>query len=381
MKIVITGINHEQLNLDERKNYYFTDSDKLSFSTCLLDYEVHQTVILSTCNRSEVVVCVDDSFDEEIIRREYASFFHQESDLILLYTNEEAIQYLLEVTCGIRSQVLGEDQIIHQVKESYLWAHNKGFTKKELNYLFQNVLKFAKRMRSEYAISEHPLSISYIGYQSVASMLSKDDAVMICGSGEMSQLMLKYLEEHSIYLVNRTYHKVKQYINDTVHYVAFEDREKYLPQVKLIVTATSSPHYIFKKDMNIHGEHIFLDLAIPRDVDPALKSVCTVIDMDNLKAVSNEQYENRQKIAKEIKHLCSDFTKDMVKQLQDMEKNPLLEKMNRCLQDISEETYELLLEKLDLSSKDAFILKKVLKASFARVIKEQASLIRNENRE
>jgi hypothetical protein len=71
----------------------------------------------------------------------------------------------------------------------------------------------------------------------------------------------------------------------------------------------------------------------------------------------------------------------VVKQLQDMEKNPLLEKMNRCLQDISEETYELLLEKLDLSSKDAFILKKVLKASFARVIKEQASLIRNENRE
>ena len=194
MKIIIIGINHEYLNLDERKNYYFTDSDKLSFSTCLLDYEVHQTVILSTCNRSEVVVCVDDSFDEEIIRREYASFFHQESDLILLYTNEEAIQYLLEVTCGIRSQVLGEDQIIHQVKESYLWAHNKGFTKKELNYLFQNVLKFAKRMRSEYAISEHPLSISYIGYQSVASMLSKDDAVMICGSGEMSQLMLKYLE-------------------------------------------------------------------------------------------------------------------------------------------------------------------------------------------
>lgn len=381
MKIIIIGINHEYLNLDERKNYYFTDSDKLSFSTCLLDYEVHQTVILSTCNRSEVVVCVDDSFDEEIIRREYASFFHQESDLILLYTNEEAIQYLLEVTCGIRSQVLGEDQIIHQVKESYLWAHNKGFTKKELNYLFQNVLKFAKRMRSEYAISEHPLSISYIGYQSVASMLSKDDAVMICGSGEMSQLMLKYLEEHSIYLVNRTYDKVKQYINDTVHYVAFEDREKYLPQVKLIVTATSSPHYIFKKDMNIHGEHIFLDLAMPRDVDPALKSVCTVIDMDNLKAVSNEQYENRQKIAKVIKHLCSDFTKDVVKQLQDMEKNPLLEKMNRCLQDISEETYELLLEKLDLSSKDAFILKKVLKASFARVIKEQASLIRNENRE
>ena len=164
MKFICIGINHTLMDMDQRKNFYFRDSDKLSFSTHLLDI-VDQIVILSTCNRSEVYVMADDSFDEEQLKAAYFSYFHQENDCVFLETQDKAINHLLEVACGLSSMVVGEDQILHQIKEAMAWSMKQHFSGKELNYIFQTVIKFAKEMRNTYPISEHPLSVSYIGYQ------------------------------------------------------------------------------------------------------------------------------------------------------------------------------------------------------------------------
>ena len=214
MKLLMVGVNHEILNLDDRKDFYFRESDKYAFSTLLLDEMIDQTVILSTCNRSEVYVFVEDDFEDEKLKYIFLQYFHQKDKNLYLKSGENAILYLLEVSCGLKSMVIGEDQILHQIKEAYNWSLQQHFTGKEMNYLFNQLLAFAKKMKREYAISNHPLSLSYIGYQYILNDIQKGDKVMICGSGEIAQLMMEYLKEHEMYIVNRTYDNVKEFLNE-----------------------------------------------------------------------------------------------------------------------------------------------------------------------
>ena len=147
MKLVVVGVNHEEMDMDERKLFYFHESDKLAFSTKLLDLMIDQVCILSTCNRSEVYVMCDDSFDESKLKEAFLSYFHQDNPHIMLLSKEEALLHLLEVSCGLQSMVVGEDQILHQIKEALSWTMQQKFGGKELYYILQNVISFAKTMR------------------------------------------------------------------------------------------------------------------------------------------------------------------------------------------------------------------------------------------
>lgn len=378
MKLLMVGVNHEILNLDDRKDFYFRESDKYAFSTLLLDEMIDQTVILSTCNRSEVYVFVEDDFEDEKLKYIFLQYFHQKDKNLYLKSGENAILYLLEVSCGLKSMVIGEDQILHQIKEAYNWSLQQHFTGKEMNYLFNQLLAFAKKMKREYAISNHPLSLSYIGYQYILNDLQKGDKVMICGSGEIAQLMMEYLKEHEMYIVNRTYDNVKEFLNEKRKFVAFEDRYNYIDQVKLVVSATGSPHIVFKNE-NIHvdRELVFLDLAMPRDIDIHLAKRYKVIDMDTLQLSSKKQLEKREIIAQKILNECHMFLNVLVDGMQSMKSDNLIQRMQERYIHISDETFELLNRKLDLTSKEQYLLKKILKTSFLRLLKDPVRLLKN----
>ena len=381
MKFICIGINHTLMDMDQRKNFYFRDSDKLSFSTHLLDI-VDQIVILSTCNRSEVYVMADDSFDEEQLKAAYFSYFHQENDCVFLETQDKAINHLLEVACGLSSMVVGEDQILHQIKEAMAWSMKQHFSGKELNYIFQTVIKFAKEMRNTYAISEHPLSVSYIGYQYIKEVLKDNDKVMICGIGEMSQLMIEYLKDYELYIVNRTYDKVIPYLNEKRHYVSFDERYNYIDRVNVVVSATASPHIVFEADkLDPNQEIVFLDLAMPRDVDIHIKQSKNkrLVDMDDLRCISEAHLQKRLEICDMIKKECVKQTALMLEELQVMKSDDIIYRMQQRYLNLSNETYELLIHKLDLSSKEQYILKKVLKSSFLRLMKDPIQLLKSKD--
>lgn len=382
MKFIVTGVNHETKNLDQRKYFHFRDSDKLSFSTQLLDKHIHQVLILSTCNRSEVYAIADDVFDENNLRKAFFSYFHQECDQGRVLVDEEALLHLLEVACGLQSMVIGEDQILHQIKEALTWSMEQHFSGKELNYIFQNVIKFAKDMRSEYAISEHPLSVSYIGYLFLKEYLKKDDKVMIAGIGEMSQLMIEYLKDYEIYIVNRTYNKVVPFLNDKRHYVDFEHRYEYLDKVNAVVSATASPHTIFNKDkLDENHPLVFLDLAMPRDIDSEIKNMhnMRLVDMDDLQLISEKHLKKRKEICEIIRSECQKQVDVMIRDLKLMKSDSLIQQLQKRYMDLSDETYELLIRKLSLNSKEQYILKKVLKTSFLRLMKEPVQVLKNKD--
>lgn len=381
MKLVVVSVNHANLKMDQREVYHFRESDKLAFSTQLLDANIDQSVILSTCNRSEVYVCAEDDFDKQQLKRLFLAYFHQEDASLELYSGIEAISHLLKVACGLKSMVVGEDQILHQIREAYEFSKSQKFTGKEINYIFQNVLGFASSMRSTYAISEHPLSVSYIGYQWLAPHLNKEDKIMICGIGEMSQLMMEYLKDYELVIVNRTKEKVLPFLNEKRSYVAFEDRYEALKDVCVVISATSSPHYVFKEERVPNQPYIFLDLAMPRDIDVKLKERrnCQLIDMDDLQFVSSQELQKRQEICKVIEEECEKQQQVIFVGLQEMKSDSLIQKMQTRYLDISEETFELLKHKLNLTPKEEYVLKKVLKTSFLRLLKDPVRLLKTKD--
>lgn len=381
MKLVVVGVNHEEMDMDERKLFYFHESDKLAFSTKLLDLMIDQVCILSTCNRSEVYVMCDDSFDESKLKEAFLSYFHQDNPHIMLLSKEEALLHLLEVSCGLQSMVVGEDQILHQIKEALSWTMQQKFGGKELYYILQNVISFAKTMRSTYAMSEHPLSVSYIGYQCLQEYLKVDDKIMICGIGEMARLMLEYLKGYSIYLVNRTYENVKPYLNDHTTYVPFDNRYDYIEDVDIVISATASPHVLFKKEKLSSRPQVFLDLAMPRDIDHSIKTMKNkvLIDMDDLKSISLQQLEKRKEICEIIKKECILKKDELLQGLAHMKSDNIIQRMQARYLDISDETYQLLKNKLDLSPREDYILKKVLKSSFLRLMKDPIRVLKSDD--
>ena len=381
MKLVVVSVNQSHLNMDQRESFHFRESDKLAFSTQLLDENIDQCVILSTCNRSEVYIMADDLYDKFQLKQLFLNYFNQSDIQLDVFDGVEALSHLLKVACGLKSMVIGEDQILHQIREAYEFSKSQKFTGKEMNYIFQTVLGFASSMRSKYAISEHPLSVSYIGYQWLMPQLKPNDKIMVCGIGEMSLLMLEYLKDYEIYIVNRTKQKVEPYLNEKRHYVPFEKRYDYLSEVNVIVSATSSPHYVIKEELVPNQSYIFLDLAMPRDIDVKLKerSNCKFADMDDLQLVSNQELQKRQEICLLIEKEIEVEKQNIFVKLNEMKSDSLIQKMQTRYLDISEETFELLKNKLTLSPKEEYVLRKVLKTSFLRLLKDPVRLLKTKD--
>lgn len=381
MKFIVVGVNHEQLNMDERKLFYFHESDKLAFTTWLLDLNINQCLILSTCNRSEVYVMADDLFDNSKLKDAYLAYFHQNSDKIMIKSDDEAILHLLQVACGLKSMVVGEDQILHQIKQALNFTLKYHLGGKELYYLFQQTISFAKKIKSQYHLNEHPLSISYLGFLMIKEYLNHDTTIMVCGIGEMSQLMLKYLKGHQIYLVNRSQKNVEAFLNENVCYVPFEQRYQYLDKVDIVISATASPHLVFeKKHLLNYDKKIYLDLALPRDIDVTIKEELQVrlIDIDELQKIANSHQKIRLSRCQEIESECQLVLKELKRHLQLMKSDSVIEKLQNYYLNVSQETYDLLVKKLSLSKHEDYLLKKVLDTSFLRLMKEPLNLIKNE---
>lgn len=384
MSFIMVGIDHTKLNIDERKDFYFRESDKFLFSMQLKDEMINQIFILSTCNRSEVYVIGNDFFDENRLKELFLSYFQQKNDYVYTYNEISAFNHLLEVACGLQSMVIGEDQILHQIKESFSWTLEQNFSGKQMNYILQTTISFAKEMRKKYSINDHALSVSYIGYQKIKTYLKEDSQIMICGIGEMSQIMLEYLKNYPILLVNRTYENVLPYLSDQVTFIPFEKRYDYINEVDIVISATSSPHIVFDKSkMSFNHSIIFLDLAVPRDIDIQLKNNQQVqlIDMDDLKIISKKHLKQRKEISTKIKEHCYNQACKIQQDLQILKSDDIISSMQKYYLNVSNETYTLLKKKLTLSPKEDKILQKVLNASFLRLMKNPIRLLKSQDQQ
>ena len=319
MNIGVVGVNHNLAPINVREAVSFTDTKKIEVINILLDKEIEEVVIISTCNRSEIYINAENI---DIKINELSDFYEQYfgvkdiNKYLFKKTNLEAIQHLFEVTAGLDSLVLGEDQILGQVRDAHEFCMKLGATKKVFNKLFRDAITTSKEIKTITKISQQPLSISYIGVkllkEKIGSLEGKN--ALIVGLGKMNLLTLNHLEEENvknIYIANRNIEKTKEIENkfDNIIPIEYSDRHKIIQEksIDIVISATSSPHLVIKYDdmPKLDKKIYIMDIALPRDIDTKLKELNYVelYDIDDLKEIHDKNDIKRNELAQKAQEI------------------------------------------------------------------------------
>lgn len=258
MNIGVIGVNHNLAPINIREKVSFTDIQKIEAINYFLDRDIGEVVILSTCNRSEIYIQAKN-IDEKIklVEDFYEEFFNAKGIKEYLFSKKHtsAIEHLFKVASGLDSIVLGEDQILGQVKDAHDFSMQLGSSKKIFNKLFREAVNIAKDIKNTTKISHQPLSISYIGIKFLQNKVGNLEGkkALVIGIGKMNRLTMKYLEEEkldTIYLSNRSHGKVIELKSEFKNIVPikYEDRYKVMNDVDIVISATASPHMVIKYD-------------------------------------------------------------------------------------------------------------------------------------
>lgn len=309
--LVMAGIDYKHSTLETREKVNFTSSAiKKAFERIKCEGILNEAIILSTCNRSEIYGILEKENGEEYLRSFYSSFFdidiEEINDNVVCRSGFQVINHLFQVTNGFKSMVLGEDQILGQVKNAYNEAlKNKG-SGKILNRLFLSAITNAKKIKTVTSISQISVSVSSIGIKLINRHFGslKDKKVLVVGLGKMSKISIKYLLSagvEKIYITNRTKNKIMdmEVIADNIEGIDFEDKYRVVKDVDIIISSTSAPHFVIhKKEFidNYNGKSIcILDLAVPRDVEPDIAAIdgVSLYVIDDIEKIAKENENKR----------------------------------------------------------------------------------------
>ncbi len=323
MDVIVVGLNYKKTPIHVREQVSFTKNTRIrAYETINRTHFIQECVIISTCNRSEIIAVTKDiNKGIEELKRFYQSFFDLHRKAIESYfitlSSDDAVKHVFNVAAGLDSLVLGEDQILGQLRDAHLYSMERKSTGPILNKLFREAITTAKKIKRRTKISEGSLSISTIAVKFIEKKFKdlKSKKVLVIGVGKMSRIAIEnliYKGTKEIYVTNRTKgHSVdlsKRY--KEVGVIDFKDRYKMISYVDIIISSTSAPHYVlseekFLKSYDSKNELCIIDIALPRDVDPEIKRVDGVClyELDELKSVAEENLKSRliaAKIASQI---------------------------------------------------------------------------------
>ncbi|MCQ2009294.1 MAG: glutamyl-tRNA reductase [Sporolactobacillus sp.] len=324
MHILTIGVNHRNTPVNMREKLTFQPSDLEQALLKLREANtIVEDVILSTCNRTELYVVCDQLhagryYSEKFFIEWFGIDPERIAPYLIIKEDQEAIRHLFRVTCGLESMVLGETQIIGQVRNSFLTAQRTGTTGTLFNELFKQALNVAKRAQDETQINDHPVSISYAAVKmlqnTVDSLESK--SVLMIGAGEMSRLALKHLTSAGIRhltVMNRTRGRAVQLAAEFHGQAAnLSELIVRMEQSDLVFASTSAPVFLITKETILpllarRGGRplILVDVGVPRNIDPQIAQLNGVrlFDIDDLDRIVDDNLEARRTAARQIERL------------------------------------------------------------------------------
>ncbi|MGS0746706.1 glutamyl-tRNA reductase [Syntrophomonas erecta subsp. sporosyntropha] len=327
MYVLVAGINHRTAPVEVREKFAICGADIDKACTYLRKQNgVEGVVILTTCNRTEIYATTRDiQIGTEVLESFLSIYAGIEPEKLKNYLYQpncyDAIYHLFRVASGLDSMILGENQIIGQVKDAYQKAVEIGSSDGVLNALFQKAIFVGKRVRTETNIDSHPLSISYAAVELAKDILGclEDKTVTVVGAGEMSELTTRYLMMNgvqSVIVSNRSYDRavaMAEAFNGRA--IRLDELPRELSGTDILISCTSASHQIMREDncgqalrVRQGRKIILIDIAVPRDIDPGLKEIPGVFlyDIDALQGVVDTHYQERQKAAVLAEHIISE---------------------------------------------------------------------------
>ena len=315
MNLQIIGVNHKTAPVEVRERLALPESRLPEACKRLTEYPgIEEGMILSTCNRVELLAkTTNGSADLRGFVRNYFGVEPNEIDRHLYeYREQDAVRHVFRVTSSLDSMVVGEPQILGQVKEAYALARAVGSVHSQLDSLLTRAFAVAKRVRTETAVGSSAVSVASVAVELAKKIFGSlhGKHVYLVGAGKMSELAARHLLAHgaaSIFVANRTYDRAvalaRKFDGQAIH---FEQLYETCDRADIVITSTGAPHAIFRRE---HGEAFlarrrnrpmfFIDIAVPRDVDPGLNKLdgIFVYDIDDLQQAVSAHVADRKKEA------------------------------------------------------------------------------------
>ncbi|MGE6488260.1 glutamyl-tRNA reductase [Paenisporosarcina sp. NPDC076898] len=321
MHTIVVGVNYRTAPVEIRERLSFVESELPQAMQALQEQKsILENVIVSTCNRTEIYAIVDQLHTGRYYIKQFlATWFklpiESFSSYLFIYENDGAMEHLFRVTAGIDSMVLGETQILGQVRKSFLEAQERGTTGTVFNQLFKQSVTLAKRAHAETAIGENAVSVSYaaveLGKKIFGSLKQKH--VVILGAGKMGELAIKNLHGSGagkITVINRTFEKA-QLLAEKFDGQAksMQELQCALLEADILISSTGSTDFVIDLELMQFVERLrkgkplfMVDIAVPRDMDPRIGELPNVFlyDIDDLQGIVEANLAERQRAANDI---------------------------------------------------------------------------------
>ena len=324
MRVLVAGLNHKSADVEVREKLAFT-GEKLEqgLSALIALPQVKEAMIISTCNRVEIYMGVEDPDEARLQVKQFISSFHSIPEGLLdkalyFHTDSAAVMHIFRVASSLDSMVVGEPQILGQVKDSFQLALEKKATGVLMNKLLKKAISVAKRVRTETKVAENAVSISFAAVE-LARKIFNDlggKSVLLLGAGEMAELAARHLMNNGvreIVVANRTFERGCELARDfNGRAVPFSGFKEEMVHSDIVICSTGAPNYVvFKQDLhNIMKERkqrpVFLiDISVPRNIDPKINGLENVYlyDVDDLQGVVDSNRNERSKEARKAEEI------------------------------------------------------------------------------
>ena len=368
MNIVIVGLNHDTATIDVREKIAF-DEKKLGEALEILKNspEVKENIILSTCNRVEIYANAGTrESGAEHIKQFIADFHNVPRDILekslYVYTGSKALRHIFRVASSLDSMVLGEPQILGQLKDAFDFALKKKSTSVLLNKLMKKSISVAKRIRTETKIGESAVSISFAAVE-LAKKIFEDlstETFMLIGAGEMAELAARHLINNGVkdvLVTNRTFERAEELAREfNGRAVEFDASLQELVHTDIVICSTGAPNYILVKEQ-MHkimkqrkNRPVFIiDISVPRNIDPSINEIDNVYlyDIDDLQGVVSTNIQERNKEAEKAERIVDEEVEAFLKWQASLAAVPTIIALRDKADAIKNEELQKTLKKLD----------------------------------
>ncbi len=353
MNFHVTGLNHTTAPVDVRERLAFAPERLADAMAGLRNAEgLLETMVLSTCNRVEITATADDACDARDRIEAFLSGYHNvERDWLRPYlyhfTGTDAIRHLFRVAASLDSMVVGEPQILGQLKSAYETARTAGTLSSTLESILTSAFRVAKRVRTETEIGQSAVSVSYAAVELARQIFGSLDhrKVLLIGAGKMSELAARHLARagaSDITVTNRSSARATAMADIfNARTVPYESFMTAMHSTDVVLTSSGAPHFILTRD-NMRpivqarkGRPMFLiDIAVPRNIEPAVNSLDGIFlyDIDDMQKVVESNMRVRQAEAEEAERIISEEVARMMQRLQQRGAAPLIVSLQQQLE-------------------------------------------------
>lgn len=392
LHILVVGLNYKTAPVEIREKLSFNESEVVDAVTVLRNKKsILEDVIVSTCNRTEIYAVVDQLHTGRYYIKDFlANWFHLEKEefepYLSIHEGEDAVNHLFKVICGLDSMILGETQIIGQVRDAFLLAQEAGTTGTIFNQLFKQAITLAKRSQSETEIGEHAVSVSYAAVELAKKIFGEltDKHILIVGAGQMGKLTAQNLHGSGagqVTVINRTEERAKELASD-FNGVArtFREIDTALVEGDILISSTGAKGYVITKEMvqtiikKRKGRPLLMiDIAVPRDLDPEIDELESVFlyDIDDLQGIVEANIEERRRHAEKIEMMIFEEIEEFNQWINMLGVVPVISALRKKALSIQAETMKSIERKMpDLTDRERKVLSKHTKSIINQLLRD-----------